>query len=174
MQMTSASFEISREFNAARPLLFSCFTSADRLARWWGPKDFVIIRPKLDFKPGGMFHYGMESGQGQRMWGRMVFHEIVAPERIVFLNSFSDENGGLARAPFFDNKWPLEILTVFQFEELGPNRSRFVVTWTPHDATAEEQATFDANHASMQGGWTGTLDKLEDYLATRKNEGNIT
>ena len=54
------------------------------------------------------------------MWGRFVFREIVAPERIVFINSFSDENAGLTRAPFFDGKWPLEMLTVFSFEELGP------------------------------------------------------
>ena len=174
MTVTTSSFIISREFTVARPFLFSCCTEVDRLANWWGPKGFTIIRPKLDFRPGGIFHYGMELGQGQLMWGRMIFREIVAPERIVFLNSFSDENGGLTRAPFFDDMWPLEILTLFQFEELGPNRSRFVVTWTPHNATAEEQATFDANHASMQGGWTGTLDKLDAYLATRKNEGNIT
>jgi uncharacterized protein YndB with AHSA1/START domain len=161
-------FVIARDFDAPRPLLFSCFTEVDRLAKWWGPKGFRIIRPKLDFRPGGMFHYGMESGQGNVMWGRMMFREITPPERIVFINSFSDEHGGLARAPFFDDKWPLEILTHFDFAELGPNRSRFTVTWTPCNATEEEQAMFDANHASMNGGWTGTLDQLAEYVATQK------
>ncbi len=159
-------FVITRDFDAPRPLLFSCFTDVDRLARWWGPKGIAIIRPKLDLRPGGMFHYGMQSGEGKVMWGRMMFREVVAPERIVFLNSFSDENGGLARAPFFDNKWPLEILTRFDFAELGANHSRFTVTWTPHNASADEQAMFDANHASMNGGWTGSLDKLTDLIAT--------
>jgi uncharacterized protein YndB with AHSA1/START domain len=168
--MSGDSFVIRRDFGVSRPLLFSCFTDAQRLARWWGPKGFSIVKPRLEFRPGGMFHYCLESGQGQVMWGRMVFREITPPERIVFLNSFSDEAGGLARAPFFDDKWPLEILTHFDFEELAPDRSRFTVTWTPHNATAEEQAMFNANHASMQGGWTGTLHKLTDYTETLKAE----
>lgn len=164
-------FVIARDFDVPRTRLFSCFTDVRHLAKWWGPKGFEIIKPKLDLRPGGMFHYGMESGQGQVMWGRMVFREILPPERIVFLNSFSDEQGGLTRAPFFDGKWPLEILTRFDFAELGPQRSRFTVTWTPHEATAEEQSTFDANHESMQGGWTGTLDKLTSFTQTL-NAGN--
>ena len=159
-------FVISRDFEVARPLLFSCFADVNRLAKWWGPRGVEIIRPSLDLRPGGMFHYGMASAEGQVMWGRMVFREIVPPEHIVFLNSFSDEHGSLARAPFFDGKWPLEILTRFDFAELGPGRSRFTVTWTPHEATAEEQATFDANRESMQGGWTGSLDKLTAYAST--------
>lgn len=161
-------FVISRGFDAPRTLLFSCFTEVDRLTRWWGPKGFTVFKARLDFRPGGMFHYGMKSGQGQVIWGRMMFREIVPPERIVFMNSFSDESGGLVRTAFFDGIWPLEILTRFDFEELGSSRTRFTVTWTPYNATAEEQAMFDANHASMQGGWTGTLDNLTDYVASLK------
>jgi len=29
----------------------------------------------------------------------------------------------------------------------------------------EERKTFDAGHASMQGGWGGTMDQLAAYLA---------
>lgn len=161
-------FVIARIFDAPRPLLFSCFADVNHLAKWWGPKGFAIIQPTLDFRPGGVFHYGMESGQGQVMWGRMLFREILAPERIVFLNSFSNERGGIARAPFFDGKWPFELLTRFDFEELGANRTRFTVTWTPYGADDEEQATFDSNRESMRGGWTGTLDQLTAFLAQLK------
>ena len=31
--------------------------------------------------------------------------------------------------------------------------------------TDEERKTFDASHASMNQGWTGTLDQLAGYLA---------
>jgi len=37
--------------------------------------------------------------------------------------------------------------------------------WLPINATAEEQATFDAAHGGMQGGWTGTFERLDAYLA---------
>jgi uncharacterized protein YndB with AHSA1/START domain len=32
-------------------------------------------------------------------------------------------------------------------------------------ANAEEQRTFDDGHASMTGGWGGTFEQLEAYLA---------
>ncbi len=159
-------FTLSRDFDVSRPLLFECFSDVKHLAQWWGPKGVTIVKPVLDFRPGGMFHYGMDWGTGNIMWGRFVFREIEAPERIVFLNSFSDENAALARAPFFDGKWPLEMLTVFAFEELGPNRSRFTLTWMPENATDEERATFASNFASLNDGWSGSLEKLEILIAT--------
>lgn len=51
----------------------------------------------MDLRPGGVYHYCMRSPDGHDMWGRFVYREIVKPERIVFINSFSDEMGGLAR-----------------------------------------------------------------------------
>jgi hypothetical protein len=33
------------------------------------------------------------------MWGKFVFREITPPERMVFIDSFSDEAGGITRHP---------------------------------------------------------------------------
>ena len=60
----------------------------------------------LDLRPGGRFHYGMRSPDGKDMWARFVYREIAAPERIVFVHSFSDEEGNLTRASF-SATWPL-------------------------------------------------------------------
>jgi hypothetical protein len=38
------------------------------------------------------------------------------------------------------------------------------VRWSPLNTTEEEQKTFDAGHASMTGGWSGTMENLENYL----------
>ncbi len=35
----------------------------------------------------------------------------------------------------------------------------------PENASPEENAAFDEFHQSMRGGWTGTFEQLEDYLA---------
>lgn len=164
------SFLLSRDFNVPRSLLFSCFSDAERLSKWWGPKGVTIVKPRLDFRPGGIFHYGMEWVKGGPvMWGRFTFREITAPERIVFINSFSDEKAGLTRAPFFDGKWPLEMLTILDFAELASDRSRLNLTWTPENATADERVTFAANFASLNEGWSGSLDVLESYLAGIKD-----
>ena len=49
----------------------------------------------MDLRPGGTYHYGMQTPDGSVMWGKMVYREIVPPEKLVFINSFSDEKGGL-------------------------------------------------------------------------------
>ncbi len=91
---SSEDFVISRTLDAPRDLVWKAFTDPKRMAQWWGPKGFKVIPSKMDLRPGGLYHYGLEAPNGSPMWGRFVFREIVAPERIVFINSFSDEKGG--------------------------------------------------------------------------------
>ena len=101
--------------------MWRAWTDAEALAQWWGPKGATIRVIKLDFRPGGMFHYTMAFQPGHEMYGRFIYREIVAPERIVFVNSFSDAEGGITRAPFPQLKdlWPLEVLNVMTFTEHG-------------------------------------------------------
>jgi len=162
-QTKSRDFVISRVFDAPRELVWRCFTDADRLKQWWGPKGFTMVSSKLDLRPGGTYHYGMKEPTGSIMWGKFVFREIVAPERMVFVNSFSDEAGGTARHRLHLD-WPLEMLTTFTFEEQPDGRTKFTTHSQALNATPQEQHTFDTNHDSMRQGWTGTLDHLAAYL----------
>jgi uncharacterized protein YndB with AHSA1/START domain len=160
-------FIISRIFDAPRDLVWKAFTEPERMKQWWGPKGFTVIVSKMDLRAGGSYHYGLRGPDVSAMWGKMVYREITPPERIVFINSFSDEAGGVTRHPLH-MLWPLEMLTIITFEEQPGGKTKFTVRWSPHKATAEEQKTFDDNHTSMRGGWTGTLDQLEAYLARAK------
>lgn len=157
-------FVISRTFDAPRDLVWKAFTEPKRMAQWWGPKGFKVIALKTDLRPGGMCHYGLEAPNGSPMWGRFIYREIVAPERIVLVNSFSDEKGGLARHPGHIS-WPLEMLSTFSFEEEKGGKTRFTIRWAPYNATEEECRTFDEGRSSMTQGWGGTLEQLEAYLA---------
>jgi uncharacterized protein YndB with AHSA1/START domain len=162
-QTTGDAFIISRVFDAPRDLLWKCFTDPEHMKHWWGPKGVKVIASKMDLRPGGTYLYGMQMPDGNVMWGKFVYREIRPPEKLIFINSFSDEYGGLSRHPMAPT-WPLEMLSVFTFEEQPGGKSKFTVQWSPHNATAEEQQTFDAGHASMTGGWSGTLGQLADYL----------
>jgi uncharacterized protein YndB with AHSA1/START domain len=42
----------------------------------------------VDLRPGGVFHYGLQAPGGTTMWGRWVFREIAAPERLVSSRPF--------------------------------------------------------------------------------------
>jgi hypothetical protein len=39
------------------------------------------------------------------------------------------------------------------------------LVWAPHEATEEESALFAASHDSMNQGWSGNIDVLENYLS---------
>ena len=77
------------------------------------------------------------------------------------------EQGGLTRHPMAPT-WPLELLSVFTFEEQPGGKTKFTIRWSPHNATEEERKTFDAGHAGMNQGWGGSLEQLEAYLAKAK------
>ncbi len=154
-------FVISRVFDAPRDIVWETWTNAHHM-EWWGPKGVTVNRVKLELRPGGLFHYVMNTPDGKEMWGRWIIREFVKPERLVFVNSFSDKDGGITRHPFSDS-WPLELLSTVTFDNQG-GKTRLTVEWLPLNANDEERKTFDAGHASMAQGWGGTLDRLQDYL----------
>jgi uncharacterized protein YndB with AHSA1/START domain len=162
-ESTSRPFVIARAFDAPRERVWRAWTERARLMQWFGPKGFKMPAAKIDFRPGGMFHYCMEAPNGDEMWGKFDYREITAPERIVFVNSFSDEDGGLTRHPLSPD-WPLEMLSTITFAEQD-GRTTVTVRWVPLNATDAERKTFEAGRASMQQGWSGTMDQLTDYLA---------
>jgi len=158
-------FVITRVFNAPRDLVFRAWTEAEHLARWFGPKGCVIGVSKLELRPGGVFHFSMRTQDGTEMWGKWVFREIVAPERIVLVNSFSDAKGGITRHPG-SATWPLETISTTTFAE-EEGRTKVTVRWSPLNPTEKERSTFDSSHDLMKIGWTGTFDQLEAYLAKK-------
>ena len=97
------------------------------------------------------------------MWGRFIYREIEEPARIVLINSFSDENGGVTRHPG-NPSWPLEMLSTFALES-ERDRTRLTIRWLPVYASDEERMTFVGSFESMRQGWGGTLDQLADYLS---------
>lgn len=157
-------FVIKRTFNAPRERVWKAWTEAKNLGKWWGPKGFDIVSVKLDLKPGGTFHYCLRSPDGQDMWGKFIFREIVPQERLVFVVSFSDAEGGLARHPMSPH-WPLTWLSTVTFADAGPGKTTLTVKWVASEATEAERKTFEDGAESMRQGWTGTFDRLDDYLA---------
>jgi uncharacterized protein YndB with AHSA1/START domain len=156
-------FVILRVFDAPRDLVWKAFTECEHLMHWWGPKGFKMLSCKLDLRPGGIFHYCLQSPDGQKMWGKFIYREIVAPERLVHIVAFSDEKQGVTRHPMSPS-WPLETLATATFTE-HDGKTTLTVRWAPHNATEAERNTFATSHESMRQGWTGTMDQLAAYLA---------
>lgn len=151
---------LERVFDAPRELVFRTFTEAEHLKHWWGPKGWTLPVCKLDFRPGGVWHYCMRCEDknqgdfyGMESWGKAVFREIEAPERIVYVDYFSDAEGNEAEG------MP-ETLVTLTFEEFEGktkliNRAQY--------ATAEGLKT--VIDMGMLQGVAETWDRLDELLA---------
>lgn len=164
----SKPYTIQRLLNAPRPLVWEVYTQPQHLPNWFGPKGSTMPHSTLDFRVGGTFHYAMKTAEGMELWAKWLFKEIAAPEKIVLLQHFSDPQGGVTRNPWAP-LWPLHTLSTTTFKAQG-EQTLLSLEWAPHDATAEEAAVFAAAHASMNQGWSGTLDGLESYLSLLVNQ----
>src|SRR5579863_6094272 len=159
----STKFSISRVFDAPRDLVWKAVTEPERLAHWWGPKGFTMVKCTVDLRPGGLFHYCMKSPDGHEMWGKWVYREIAPPDRLIAVTSFSDAEGGISRHPM-SATWPREVINTMTLTERD-GKTTMTIAGGPINATEEERKTFDSSHDSMERGFTGTLDQLEAYLA---------
>ena len=91
--------------------------------------------------------------------------EMNRPHRIVYKQQFTDENENLSRHPGLA-AWPPTMLTTVTFVAEGSDQTRVTVLWEPtSDATPEEIDAFVQMRTSMTEGWTGSFDKLDNYLA---------
>jgi len=156
-------FVISRTFDAPRELVWKAWTEPERLAQWFGPKGTKISSSKNDLRPGGVYHYGMRTPDGTEMWGKWVYREVEKPARLVFVNSFSDPEGGITRHPFAPG-WPLEMLSNITFDDDG-GKTRITIRWSPLNASDAEKNVFREGFSGMEKGWGGTMEQLEAYLA---------
>jgi len=158
---------LKREFNAPRELVYKVWTEPEHFGNWWGPKGFLLEVAKMDVQPGGMFLGCQKSPDGQHaMWGKFVYREVQPPEKLVWVQSFSDEAGNTVRAPFNPN-WPLEILNILTLEERD-GKTLLTLQGGPLHASDEEQAAFDAMSPMVAQGFEGTFEQLDNYLASQQ------
>ena len=159
----SSKIEIIYTFDTAQENVIKAFTQAEHLQNWWGPKGWEFNISTFEFSQGGSFHYSQKSPDGDIMWVKFIYDEISVPEKIVYTQFFSDEEGNVVRAPF-SNTWPLKMQNTFTFLEHDGNTT-LTMTQTPVSANKEELNTFVESQDLIQEGFSGTFIQLEDYLS---------
>jgi len=150
---------LERTFDAPRELVFTMFKEPEHLMRWWGPRGWEVPVCKVDFRPGGVWHYCMKCVDrnqgdfyGMESWGKQVYQEIVEPERIVYVDSFSDAEGNV------DEAMPSTRGTL-TFTDLG-GKTKLV----SRSEYATPEALETVLDMGMMKGITETWDRLEERL----------
>ena len=169
LQDTEREFTIMRVFDAPREMVWRAFTEPQHMKEWWSPKGSTIVASKMDLRVGGTYHGAMRDPSGHVIWARFIYREIIAPDRVVWVHSFSDEAGGLTRHPMSPT-WPLELLTTVTFEDAPAGKTKLTLRWLPINASEDEHKTFEAAHDGMRQGWGGSFDQLAAYLSRTARE----
>jgi uncharacterized protein YndB with AHSA1/START domain len=143
------SLTISRTFAAPRERVFACWSSAERMKRWFSPEGLDVPEAEIDFRPGGVFTLCMRMPDGTQHWMRGAFGEVVPVERLSFDCEVSTgrKRGFLVRT-----------LVLFAVDGAG-TRMTVEQSYEIYDP-----AFRNAVEGSAEG-WRTTLDKLAREIA---------
>ncbi len=140
---------IDRIMPAPRPFVFALWRKPSLLAPWWGPEGHRLKTCEIDFRPGGAWRFNMVKGDDSH-WTHGVYHEIRAPERLVFSYRFDA----------FDVRSTVSIDFTDEDDRTGLH---FVQTGFPN-----------AEHVEGHGwGWGSTFRLLEDALLRLHGIGSV-
>ena len=87
---------ITRVFDAPRDVVFKAYTDPDLIPRWWGPRRYETIVDRMDVRPGGQWRFLNRDADGTEYGFKGVYHDIVAPERVVLTSEFEAAPGHVA------------------------------------------------------------------------------
>ena len=142
---------MTRVFDAPRELVFKAWTETKHVAQWWGPKRFTNPVCEMDVRMGGAIRIHMRAPDGVVYPMTGVFQEIVVPERLVFVSSALDDKGN----SMFD------VLSTVTFAD---ERGKTALTLQLRVIKATAQAPQYLK--GMEMGWTQSLDRLGEHMAT--------
>ena len=146
--LTKPSLTLKRRIKAPPARVFSAWTDAQEIVRWFGPAETTAgsVSAELDVRAGGRFRLTFRTDDGEEHEVGGTYREVVADSRLVF-------------------SWAWQSM---------PERESLVTITMAADGdgtmlTLHHEQFSDAKaRDGHERGWTGTLDKLERYLSARR------
>jgi uncharacterized protein YndB with AHSA1/START domain len=141
---TKPSLTLKRRLNAAPAKVFAAWTDPQKVTRWMGPGAVTPVSADADVRVGGRYRWVMRSADGETHDVSGVYREVVPDRKLVFTWAWKS-------TPERES-----LVTV----DLRPDGDGTLLTLT-------HEQFFDADARDRhQHGWTGSLDKLEKFVAS--------
>jgi uncharacterized protein YndB with AHSA1/START domain len=136
---------ITRVFDAPREVVFKAMTDPNLIPKWWGPRSLETVVDQLEVRPGGRWRFTHSDDAG--VYGfRGVYHDVVAPERIIQTFEFEGAPGHVA----------LETMTL---EDAG-GKTKYVAQSVHQSVEARDAMV----QSGMEGGARETIDRLDEVI----------
>jgi uncharacterized protein YndB with AHSA1/START domain len=84
---------ITRVYDAPRDLVYRAVTDPNLIPNWWGPAKYETIVDRAEVRPGGMWRFISRDTDGTEYAFKGVYHDLVAPERVVQTFEFEGAPG---------------------------------------------------------------------------------
>src|SRR5271157_4481318 len=137
----------TRLFHAPRELVFKMWTDREHISNWWGPRGFTTTTYEMDVRPGGVWRFTMHGPDGRNYENKIVYREIVAPERISY---------------FHESPPPFDTTVTFTEQDDGTS-----VTARLRFESAELRDRCAKDHGAVEG-LQQTLARLDEEVTKKK------
>ena len=138
---------ITRSFDGPRDLVFKAFTDPDAVRQWWGQANSETFVDQLEARPGGRWRFVEREAEGNEYGFHGVYHDLQAPERIVYTFEFEGMPGHVL----------LETIV------LEDQDGRTLMTDTSvFQSVADRDGMLQSG---MESGAAESFDRLDDFLA---------
>jgi uncharacterized protein YndB with AHSA1/START domain len=139
---------LTRTLDAPRELVWKVWTDPKHVAIWWGPNGFTNTIHEMSVVSGGKWRFIMHGPDGTNYPNRIVFTEVVKPERLIYTHSDDNDND------------PNQFEVTVTFEAIG-KKTKVTLKVIMKSVKALEEAK---KSGAVEGGQQ-TLQRLEKYLA---------
>lgn len=143
--LTKPSLTLKRRLKATPAQVFSAWTDPEKIVHWFGPHHATqdTVRAEMDVRVGGRYRIRFKTDDGESHEVGGVYREVVANSRLQFTWAWHST----------------------------PERESLVTVTVARDGDGtmltllHEQFFDEKAREGHTRGWTGTLEKLEQYFA---------
>jgi uncharacterized protein YndB with AHSA1/START domain len=137
-----------RVLKAPRSLVFDAWVQPEQFTSWFGPRGSSMPFCQMEARSGGSLHFLHRLDDGQEIWVKGNYEEVLKPERLVFTVHFSDKAGNRVERPGFSMETRIEVT----FREKGVQTEITI-----------HQTGLVADQGESEG-WKQGLDRLAEIL----------
>ena len=154
--------KITRIFDAPCSRLWMAWTAPELLKKWRGPKYFTSPFCRLDLSVGGKYLFSIRDQDGKDYWTTGVYLQIMPESRLVYTDSFADENGNIVPPAHYGMSvnMPMEMIVTAAFDDIG---GRTKMTLSQDGFPEGDEIGF------ARAGWQQSFDKLEELTTGVKH-----
>ena len=144
---------IDRTFDLPLATLWKAWSEEESFKKWFSPEGLTTPSSSIEFRVGGKFIVSMKSPDGKETWSKGTYKEIIPMKKISYLDSFSDADGNIVPASYYNmaGDWDLELPVTVEFQEVnGKTNMKLQHTGLPIEVADD-----------CMKGWQSCFDKLE-------------